>query len=83
MQHDQVMRNQRCSQMVELRRALHNQSVDLSRQHHTEAEWLARGHIVVARDRAVSELQSLQIAHADLQAEVIWITATASLMPPA
>ena len=70
MQHDQVMRNQRCSQIVELRRALHNQSVDLSRQRHTDAEWLARGQIVVARDRALSELQALQIAHAELESKV-------------
>lgn len=69
-QHDQVMRNQRSSQIVELRRALHNQSVDMTRHYHTEAEWLARGQLVVARDRALSELQDLQTAHAELQAKV-------------
>lgn len=71
MQHEQVMRNLRSSQLVEIRRALHNQSVDLSRQHHTEAEWHARGEMVIARDRAVLELQELQEAHSSLQAEVL------------
>ena len=51
-------------------KALHNQSVDLSRQRHTDAEWLARGQVVVARDRALSELQALQTAHAELESKV-------------
>ena len=71
MQHEQVMRNLRSSQLVEIRRALHNQSVDLSRQHHTEAEWHGRGELVIARDRALLELQDLQEAHSSLQAQVL------------
>ena len=69
-QHDQVMRNLRSSQMVEMRRTLRNQAADISRQHHTEAEWLARGDLIIARDRALLELQDLQQAHSDLQAKV-------------
>ncbi|KAA6425710.1 MAG: hypothetical protein FRX49_04607 [Trebouxia sp. A1-2] len=68
-QHDQVMRNLRSSQMVEMRRTLRNQAADISRQHHTEAEWLARGDLIIARDRALLELQDLQQAHSDLQAK--------------
>ena len=70
MQHDQVMRNLRSSQIVEVRRALRNQAVDISRQRHTEAEWLVRGELIIARDRALLELQDLQEAHSDLQAKV-------------
>lgn len=64
------MRNLRASQVVEVRRALHNQSLDMTRQWYSEAEWLARGQVVVARDRALFELQELQEAHSELQAKV-------------
>ncbi len=70
MQHEQVMRNLRSSQIAEIRRALRNQAVDITRQHHTEAEWLARGELIIARDRALLELRDLQEAHSDLQAKV-------------
>ncbi len=70
MQHDQIMRNLRSSQIVEMRRALRNQAVDINRQHHSEAEWLARGNLIIARDRAQLELGDLQEAHADLQVKV-------------
>lgn len=56
MQHDQIMRNLRSSQIVEMRRALRNQAVEINRQHHSEAEWLARGNLIIARDRAQLEL---------------------------
>ena len=69
-QHGQVMRNLRSSQIVEMRRALRNQAVDISRQRHTEAEWLARGNLIIARDRAQLELRDLQEAHSDLRAKV-------------
>ncbi|DBA74236.1 TPA: hypothetical protein ACH3X1_011026 [Trebouxia sp. C0004] len=69
MQHDQVMRNLRSSQIVEIRRALRNQAVDITRQHHTETEWLARGDLIIARDRAQLELRDLQEAHSDLRAK--------------
>ncbi len=69
-QHDQVMRNLRSSQIVEVRRALRNQAVDISRQRHSEEQWLARGNLIIARDRAQLELRDLQEAHADLQAKV-------------
>ena len=67
---DQIMRNLWSSQIVEMRRALRNQAVDINRQHHSEAEWLAQGNLIIARDRAQMELGDLQEAHADLQVKV-------------
>ena len=65
------MHNLRNSNMVEIRRALHNQSVDLAKQHQSEAEYYAKGQIAAARDQALLELQGLQVLHGELQIKVI------------
>lgn len=70
LQHEQIMHNLRSNNMVEIRRALHNQSVDLARQHHTEAECVARGQAIADRDRALLELQELQLLHSQLHIKV-------------
>lgn len=69
LQHEQIMQNLRSSNMVEIRRALHNQSVDLARQHHS-AEYVAKGQAIAARDQAVLELQELQQLHNELNIKV-------------
>ena len=70
LQHEQIMRNLCSSNLSEIKRALHNQSVDLARQHQTEAEYTAQRQAVAARDKAVLELQELQVAHSELQVKV-------------
>lgn len=70
LQHEQIMQNLRSSNLVEIRRALHNQSVDLSRQHQTQAEYAANGQAIAARDKALLELQELQVLHSELQIKV-------------
>ena len=70
LQHEQILQNLRSSNMVEIRRALHNQSVDLIRQHQTQAEYAANGQAIAARDKALEELQELQVLHSELQIKV-------------
>lgn len=70
LQHEHIMHNLRNSNMVEIRRALHNQSVDLARQHQTEAEYVAKGQAIAARDQALLELQELQLLHSQLHIKV-------------
>ncbi|KAL3133521.1 hypothetical protein ABBQ38_007375 [Trebouxia sp. C0009 RCD-2024] len=66
LQHEQIMHNLRNSNMAEMRRALHNQSVDLARQHQTEADYAAKRQAITARDQALLELQELQQLHNEL-----------------
>lgn len=70
LQHEHIMHNLRNSNMVEIRRALHNQSVDLARQHQAEAEYVAKGQAIAARDQALLELQELQLLHSQLHIKV-------------
>lgn len=67
LQHEQIMHNLRNSNVVEIRRALHNQSVDLARQHQTEAD-VAK--VQAARDQALLELQDLELLHSQLHIKV-------------
>ena len=69
-QHERIMHNLRSSNVVEVRRALHNQSVELARQHQTEAEYVAKGQAIAARDQALLELQELQLQHSQLHIKV-------------
>lgn len=64
------MHNLRSSSVAEIRRALHNQSVDLARQHQTEADYAAKGQAIAARDQALLELQELQQLHNKLNIKV-------------
>ena len=68
------MSNMRSSHLVEMRRALHNQSLESTRQHHTGAEWLARGQAMVARDHALLELRELQSSYCELDIKVCCCT---------
>ena len=70
LQHEQIMHNLRNSNMAEMRRALHNQSVDLARQHQTEADYAAKRQAITARDQALLELQELQQLHNELNIKV-------------
>ena len=70
LQHEQIMHNLRSSTVGEIRRALPNQAVDLERQHQTEADDVAKGRAIAARDRALLELQELQQLHNELSTKV-------------
>lgn len=67
LQHEQIMHNLRSSNVVEIRRALHNQSVDLARQHQTEADV---DKVQATRDQALLELQELELLHSQLHIKV-------------
>ena len=67
LQHEQIMHNLRNSNVVEIRRALHNQSVDLARQHQTEDD-VAK--VQATRDQALLELQDLELLHSQLHIKV-------------
>lgn len=67
LQHEQIMHNLRNSSVVEIRRALHNQSVDLARQHQTKADVVK---VQAARDQALLELQELELLHSQLHIKV-------------
>ena len=72
LQHEQIMHNLRSSTVGEIRRALHNQAVDLARQHQTDADYVAKGRAIAARDRALLELQELQQLHNQLNIKVLF-----------